>query len=243
MPAVQAAGGEALPELGRCTPAPPVKEGKKTVYHGAYTNTSCTAVSSAKTGKYQWQPGPGAKPQFDASYGAVTLETTGKTKLTCSAGTAAGEYTTGKALTTEITLTGCELVAGKAKCDTDGAPTGEIATAPLLGQIGFIDGGSKPTVGLELRPQSAQPLATFSCGQAQFAISGSVIAPLAIDKVAATSSLKYKASKGRQVPEHLEGAADATLTLTQPSHPDEQLGLTATATVTTEEPLETRALF
>ena len=56
-----------LPELGRCQAVSPVMEGKKTVYHGVYSNRVCTKKNPKMKGRYEWAAGPGEKKTFTAT--------------------------------------------------------------------------------------------------------------------------------------------------------------------------------
>jgi hypothetical protein len=60
-------------ELGRCLKVAGVKEGKKTVYHGAYIDSKCTKHSPTATRKYEWTPGPGADRDYTGSASRVEV--------------------------------------------------------------------------------------------------------------------------------------------------------------------------
>jgi hypothetical protein len=59
--------------------------------------------------------------------------------------------------------------------------------------------------------------------------------------MAVTSGLKLKASKGRQIPEHLEDGATSDLSAVVGAQAG-QAGLTSAETNTNEEPLEVRSI-
>jgi hypothetical protein len=96
-----------LPDLGRCLKVEPNTEGKKLVYHGAYTNSACTLESETKSGKYEWTTGPGPAAKFKGASAAVKLETVGHKAVTCTASTSEGEYTGPKTQKVSLVLTGC----------------------------------------------------------------------------------------------------------------------------------------
>ncbi|HEX8714938.1 MAG TPA: alkaline phosphatase family protein, partial [Solirubrobacteraceae bacterium] len=124
--------GESLPERGRCQPAP--AEGG--AQHGGYTNSTCTATSEARTGAFEWTPGAGAA-RFTLSGGALTLETAHKAKITCANVAGGGEYTGAKTELLHIVLSGCEQ-PGHGSCQDEDATSGEVALAPLEGELGTI---------------------------------------------------------------------------------------------------------
>jgi PKD repeat protein/flagellar hook assembly protein FlgD len=243
-PAIADSAGGGLPEFGRCVSEAPVKEGSKTVYKGDYTESKCTKASSAKAGKYEWLGGPGTDRGFTGTEGAMTLETVDKVKIKCSAGQATGTYATARTESLTIAFTGCELAVPKVSCQSEGARAGEVKSSVLEAELGFIKGGSKPSVGLSLEPVAPDAdLASFKCGEASLAVSGSAIAPVtAVDQMVKAFTSKYLASKGKQSSEHFEGGLNDTLDLTIAGKPEERLGLTATEKEVPEEALEIKAL-
>jgi len=153
---------EGLPEFGRCVPASPPKSGE---YFGA----RCIKPAAGK-GSYNWLPGPGAKPKFEATASLTKLETVGKYAIACSSGSYLGEYKTPKTVSLTIGLVGClDQQTGK-KCQTNPAKEAEIETT-VPGELGFIKGGAKPQVGLDLKPEA--PI-LFTCGSGPPASSGSL---------------------------------------------------------------------
>jgi hypothetical protein len=208
----------ALPELGRC-----VNVGSA----GAYTGSNCIKTSPTHTGKWEWQPGPGATPQFHAQAATVLLATVGKAKIICSFGEVAGEWTGAKTATASLDLVGCENGVNFKSCQSS-TQAGEIKTEPLEGELGVITGGEKPTVGLDLKAKSPQPsIVSFTCGGPPaepmgvaelYAIEGSVIARiLTINRMLTATNVLYKEIAGKQVPELFEGGAKDTLIVNKPS--------------------------
>ena len=229
--------GNGLPALGRCVPAAQAAV-------GLYKNSDCTkSPATGKTGKYEWGRWPITKHGFAAAGDALTLETSAKTAVTCSASQASGEYDGPTSANLTITLTGCEAKGAiTGKCQSEGEAAGEIKTAALTGQLGTITAGSKPTVGWDLTPATGANIATPTCGSAAISIHGSAIAPVkSIDKMASTFTLELKGKKGKQTPESFEGGAKDTLTLKTPAS-SEPIGLTGTLTITGEEAIEIKAI-
>jgi hypothetical protein len=227
---------EELPEIGRC-----VKLAGAATHR--YAGAGCTTKSEGEdTGKYEWSPGPGAKAGFTSTTEGSELETVGRVNLKCHAGTARGEFTGPKTDTATITLTGCEYGSPNGiSCDTPGSKEGEVVTNKLEGSLGYISGGgtSKPIVGMRLAPASGTQFAAIECSGVNVTLAGSMVATLTaqINRMTLTSTLKFKAAKGRQIPEQLEGGSTSVLTATAGSEA-EQAGLTSIESNTNEEPLE-----
>jgi hypothetical protein len=227
-----------LPDFGRCKKAAGVLEGKKTVYHGLYANSGCTAESPERVGKFEWTTGPGSSKGFTGVLKPVKLETVGGQLVTCTAGSDSGEYTGTKTEALSLKLTGCSSPSGP--CTSSGAGAGEIQTAALTGSLEFIkenEGTVKPIVGLDIAPKSGTQLAAFECGATAQTVTGSFIAPVtAVNKMASTLNLKPKAVAGKQLPEAFEVGPSDTLSLG-----GEQAGLSTTATQLGEEAIEIKA--
>jgi hypothetical protein len=233
-----------LPELGRCVKLEGVKEGKTKTYDGSYANSGCTTFQ--RQGQYEWTTGPGARPGFTASGGAASLETVGgASRLTCSQTAGSGAYTGAKTATATLTLTGCKLAASKAPCRSAGAAAGEIVTSPLAGKLGFIkdavEGGQlRVSVGLDLE-HSPTLLAAECDGGVDVSVSGSVIAPFkTLEKTAATSTLAFGQTAGRQLPEAFEEGAPDTLSTVFGTQPAQQSGLKVNLKLHNEEPIEVK---
>jgi phosphodiesterase/alkaline phosphatase D-like protein len=240
---------EGLPELGRCS-AVPAQAG---VHHGRYADSECVTRSETSTGEFEWQSGV-ARAATKASGGRSIIETVGKAKFICKGEAASGEYTGPKSETVQLALTGCEN-ATKVSCQSEGAPAGVIRAFPLEGQLGFIKARRtgtliEPKVGWDLKPTTpAAAFARFECGDqlkeavVQVTVGGSVIAnAVTIDRMSATSVLRYEASTGVQRPERFEGGATDVLLVSVAGGASEPSGLTANETATNEEALEIKAL-
>ena len=240
-------------ELGRCLPVEGVKEGKKTVHHGAYANKQCTKPSATKSGKFEWNPGPGAAKALEAiSVGTIVFETASGRKIECTKWQTFGEYTGVKSEKLKWDFSGCKDNALQKPCQSliaEGgkAPEGVIESQQLIAELGAV-AGTKPAAGWDTKPETGSVVASFECGATltgtKVLLEGSVIGALKpTGKMTEEVRQQFKASKGVQMPEHFEGgAADvlgakfiAGLEVTT-----EPIGLTGIEEVTSEEPLEYR---
>jgi hypothetical protein len=227
-----------LPDFGRCVKAEGVLEGKKLVPHGLYGNSTCTAQTPDKSGKFEWSPGPGPNRRFTGLVKPVKLEAVGGKLVTCTGGSDAGEYTGTKTETATLKLTGCQTAG--TPCQSSGAAAGEIQTGVLNASMEFVkenEGSVKPIVGLDLEPASGTQLAAFDCGGSPQSLTGGLIAPVSpVSKMASAFNLKLKALGGRQSPEAFEiGPSDT------PSLGGETAGVSTTIQQTNEEKLEIKA--
>jgi hypothetical protein len=244
--AVFAAGASAsLPELGRCV--------KVTNHTGEYIGIHCIHKSPTHKGEAEFTTGA-AKNKFEGfnPSGSVVLQTA-KLKISCSAITLNGEYTGAKTSTATLDLISCANDATKHKCQSNPLKEGEIEpSSALKGELGFITGGEKPTVGLDLKPEN-QPIVVFECGEPgkgetelQATLEGSVIGQIKkLNVMVPEFSLLFKSLGGKQVPEKFEGGATDTLTLkvVKGGLPTtESAVLKATVTLPNEEPLEIKAI-
>jgi hypothetical protein len=221
VPALAQAGG---PELGRCI--------KKTLAGGTgYSNATCTTTTSGSTAKYEWQPGPGAKPSFTSTEGLSTFETLAKSKMTCKSDSDKGEYTGPTSDTETITFSGCESSA--TPCTSAGQGSGTIVTTSLTSTLGVID-KAKKEVGVSLEGPSST-FAEFECGGSSQVISGSVIGKLPVNKLLTHFTETFTQAKGKQKPEQFEGQPKDTLRCGEL-----QCGFKSKDTVLNEETLEIR---
>jgi hypothetical protein len=255
--AIATAGASAaLPELGRC-----VNVGSG----GAFTTKNCVGTSATKSGKFEWEPGPGAKPQFEANQiGEVLLETVGGEKIVCGPSEIKGEWSGAKTASLNIEFHGCQDAQLRACTTPEVGPQKESeikTTEPIEGEIGFISGkGTRfPKVGIDLKSKSAAPMLTFTCSTSPttfppsselWTVEGSVIGELKpVDTMKTEGKAVFRAIKGVQIPEKFEeGVKDVLITkrgFPTPST-EEDAGLTLREehkTVITEngEPLEIKA--
>ncbi|HTZ64091.1 MAG TPA: hypothetical protein VMB51_08300 [Solirubrobacteraceae bacterium] len=218
------------PEFGRCV--------KVIKGAGKYANASCTRLGGADD--YEWEPGiqfPGFTTKSTSA--AITLEPATGSKVTCTGETSAGRYSGSNTVADVVlTFTGCER-AGET-CSS-GLTAGEVASSPLEGVLGIEKLGatsSKDKIGLALSPPEEGTTVTFSCGLTNVSVAGSVIVPVAADKMSLAQTLKFKAKKGKQKPQSFAGGPDESLEASLDDAAPVQLGLTMTSTLTSEEPVE-----
>jgi hypothetical protein len=235
----------ALPELGRCVKVPGERLEKSLVYHGGYVDSGCVEKNEGHFGKFEWTPGAGAGKKFTGESKAVTLETTGGAKVKCLGSTSHGEYTGTKTATLGLTLTGCTL-AGES-CQTSTATPGQISTAPLSAQLGFIkdtesEGQVTSIVGWDLQAASSVISAECGAGKQSLVVTGSVIGTISgADKMLAAYTLKFAQTAGKQLPEAFEEEAKDTLSAAFGGAPAEQTGLKASEKIKNEEKHEFKA--
>jgi hypothetical protein len=223
-----------LPEVGRC-----VARARRTA---VYQNAGCTTVSAGEdTGKYEWQPGIAAG-RFAFTNGPATLETAGRLRIRCAKNIISGHYTTTQAAALTIAFDGCEmagLVGGS--CHSEAAEPGEIHTVELQAHLGFIQTEPKPRVGWAIKSADGSTMASFACGLNQLSLSGGFVAAAkTLERMTAAFPLRLKARHGRQAADALEGAAEQELRLST-EQGEEPVGLTTSAFLTNQEPLEIRA--
>jgi len=246
-----------LPELGRC---------KNVGTGGAYSSNGCIKVAPTHNGRFEWSPGPGDKPKFEAPViGEVALVTVGGVKIGCGPSEIVGEWLDGKKASVNIAFHGCLETATKKTCTTPEIgpqKESEIKTVePLEGEIGFISGkgGEKPKVGIDLKSKSSLPMLTFTCGgppaeptgePVSWTVEGSVIGELKpIDAMKTEGKAIFRAVAGKQVPEKFEeGVKDVPIAKYGTPLPSttEEAGLTLreerkTIVTESEEPLEIKA--
>ncbi len=240
-----AGNGIAAPEFGECAGAPTKTEGTKTLYEGFFTKNSCTVKSEgsngAGTGKYEWEVESVHKTRFKTAASAVKLESSVKTsKITCTGESGEGEYTGQKSLAAlTLKLTGCSR--GAEQCTSADATAGEIVTSTLEGVLGW-ESITSDKVALALYPKTG-PFMEFKCGTSSISVLGSVIAPVKANKMLAAQALKFKATKGKQVPESFEDEATDVLDWSSNGGPYEQMGLSATITQTNPTEVEINSAF
>jgi hypothetical protein len=238
---------EGLPEFGRCVP--------DLSKSSPYKNAGCTQVAPGNGG-YKWLPGPGELNKFEGTASVTKLETVGKYAVACSSGSYLGEYKTPKTVSLSIGLVGCLEKGTGRKCQSTPVKEAEIE-ATVEGELGFIKGGLKPKVGLDLKAGTI----VFTCGLppelpteiTTLTLEGSVIGVIRPpNRMRSISKLIYTATAGKQVPEKFEEGLKETLTLTRVtglSSVSEQAGLTVIdveekpkpLVITNEEPIEIKA--
>jgi hypothetical protein len=148
--------------------------------------------------------GPFPKP-FTSKSGKVYVETVGKLRTTCTAGTNGGKVTGPKTGIVTIRFTGCKALSYT--CTTKGAAVGEIVSN-LRSTLGYIN-KAKKEVGIALESATGAPFAEFTCGPANVVGTGSAIGKLTpINKRVKAGKpfiLKFTQANGKQRPTKLEG--------------------------------------
>ena len=225
----------AAPEFGGC-----VDVG---AHSGRYSSSACTKAGGKDA--YEWDYGVG-KPHFTTrlASGTIKLETAKAFRITCTDEAGSGEYTGLKAVGhVVIALTGCEA-AGE-KCSSGGAAAGEAVTGTLEGVLGVEKAGAKSTsnkIALALFPAGRTgSLLKVACGSTTVAIGGALLVPVVADKAVSSTALKFSAKKGKQKPESFAGGPREVLEASINGAGTEQIGLTASLTQTSEEPIEISA--
>jgi hypothetical protein len=236
---VAAASASAIvsPEFGRCI----AKAG------GKFENSSCTKEKAGAT-KFEWLPGV-VKNKFHSKLkeGIPTLETVGGTKITCKTEESPGEINTPKSFAGVIaTFTGCST--SELPCTTGAEASGTIVTAALEGVLGvekvaIVEGkevAAKNKLAAELHAPPGHNVAEFVCAGLPVVVTGSVLHPLATDKMLLSSTEKFTASKGEQKPDKFAGeGVDARILESKAGAGGaEEAGQTITALSTAEEKIE-----
>ncbi len=222
------------PEFGRC-----IKVGNGA---GGYASSSCTSPGGADD--YEWDPGV-LQAEFTITSGSVTLATGTGSRVSCTSETGAGEYTGLKTVgDVVLALSGCEQ-SGE-KCSS-GVVAGEIVSSTLEGALGVTELGasaSKDKIGLDLfGVGKAGAVLEFSCGASSVSVQGSVIVPVKANKMLSAQTLKFKAKKGKQKPAGLVGGAQDVLEASFDDAAHESIGLTLTATQSSEEAVEVNSVL
>jgi len=172
--AAASSASAALPELGKCVKQQAERVGFRKVYHGAYTNSSCTKKAKSDNSKYEWVAGPGEKKEYE-SPGAgepAALEVPGGNQIECANHKVYGEYTGAKTETRTIGLYECKELFSLEPCqsiDTNETPPtyipGTIISQPLEGELGAINAKLKrPSVGWAFKPKTGPILFIIECG-------------------------------------------------------------------------------
>jgi hypothetical protein len=220
-----------VPEFGFCS--------KTARGSGRYSNSKCIEQESG--GSYNFKPGLTSFTSA-GSGGRVIIKVPGS-YVECQGESGSGEITGDGVGAVTMTFSTC-VEGGFEDCQSSGAPVGDIATTSLEGVLGIEKTGAsnaKNKIGLDLFPVGRTgPIMRFSCLTKSHTIEGSLIAPIAADKMASTSLLKYSVKKGGQYPEKLVGEpADH---LYEPGSP-EHVTLEAQLTLTYKEKIEINTVY
>ena len=161
-------------EWGKCT---------KVGSGGKYANGGCTKL--AKPGKEAWEWAPLATAvkftsQPPEGSGPFVIKAGGVSEISCTTMTQQeGEYNAPKELSNVMLEFGnCE--ASGVKCKSPGQPEGSIHTNKLHGGPGVIKKEAKEVKnldGYDLKGQSSEVWAEWSCGLVSYVIRGGLIVP------------------------------------------------------------------
>jgi hypothetical protein len=175
--------------------------------------------------------------------GTATLETAGRVKVTCTSEQGGGEYVGVKEVADVLlAFSGCES-SGRS-CTTPGLGSGEIDSRALEGELGW-EARSKRRVALDLYPSGRTgAFLEYRCtAGVPITVEGSLLVPVRTDKMLTASTLKYKAPKGQQRPSGFEGGTSDVLTASLNGEATEQMGLSATLALQSEEGVEVNAAY
>jgi hypothetical protein len=189
-------------EFGECV--------KVTAGTGVYGNSGCTTVGGEK--KFEWHPLASPDP-FTSEIKPetiATLETVGKTKVTCKHETGTDEIANTKEFRNVIAdFTECS--SSGFPCNSTGAKEGEIVTNALSGETGVEKLGeteAKNKLAGELHAQSGTLLASFSCAGLPIEVIGSVLHPVKAAAMLTKATEKFSAKAGEQKPSCYLGSTD-----------------------------------
>jgi hypothetical protein len=230
------------PEFGRCI---------KTT-GGAYTNSACTTAGAG--GTFEWYAAfESAHPLEKTGFTTVLkegtvaeLETVAGSLVSCTGESSTGKYTGNKTIgSMTVTFTGC--TAFGTSCTSAGAPGGTIVTNTLEGVLGVEELGSEPLlnkIGQEVFPVGhSGSIGEFSCSGLPMVLAGAVITPVPSNTMKLTSTVKAKALKGKQKPEHFVAGPAEVLSASIDENPPEQAGETMTTIQTNEEKVEISSML
>jgi hypothetical protein len=185
--------------------------------------------------------GPFPKP-FTSTSSKSTLETVGKTKVTCTADTNTGEVTGPSGGVVTVRFTGCAVKSFP--CNSPGGAAGEIVTHPLTATLGYVSREPKE-VGLDLANPAGALIAEFQCVNILASVKGSVIGLITpINKLLAPPkhfTLKFMQKKGIQKIINFAGGPPDFLETSINGGPFEQSGLTSTDLISFPTPEEIKA--
>ena len=204
------------------------------------------------------EPGPGSKPKLIAeSQRSETRNRRQSESQLCGSAELDGEWTGSKNGVGDGRIQGLS-VTGKGLRNNPSKPNEILTEEPVEGELGFIEQGEKPKVGVDLKPKAGgTTLLEFTCGgppevtfPERWTVEGSVIGRIRpVDAMKSTFQLLYKAAAGKQAVEKFETGLKDTLIanrLTEGGPMTEQAGLTLTEEKPWipgeyEEPLEIKA--
>jgi hypothetical protein len=152
-------------------------------------------------------PGKSLPVSFTTSGGAVNAEMANfGTLVHCTASHGDGEITGTRSAVSSYVFTGCETQNGShagAKCQSNGASSGEITTGPIDAELVFIS-QARHEVGMLLNPGGGTYI-VFECGGESAEGRGPFLSPIApINKEATSFTATLSASAFTQTPVEYE---------------------------------------
>ena len=180
---------------------------------------------------------------------SAVLTAVGDASVECKAESSDGEFVPGnnkEEAGIVVKFTGC--TSEGLTCASPGYKAGELVTNELEGIVGWENKAKKKT-DLELYP--AKSVASglfieFSCQGLVVKVRGKVLVPVKNDTMTETTTLKYKATKGKQKPEKWEESPERAILEASFSNYKggayEQAGQDITSTVKGQEKLELNAV-
>jgi hypothetical protein len=177
---------------------------------------------------------------FTLTSSALTWETVGGEKVTCTSPTAKGTVINSTEQRLVLDLQGCKGPLGVA-CTTQGKSTGEIVTKNLKGTLHY--GVKSEEVLNELAPVEGNVFAEFQCIGVGYKWTGSVlglVTPLFSEQT--TETWTFAQSGGKQIPSEYENGEgeliQAYLQESRGGGAPEQMGFNATASITFASAIE-----
>jgi len=168
------ASAENLPHLGFC----------KAQAGGKYKSSGCTKLAkSAEEEKFEWTAIGASTVKFTSAKeketGPAVLEASSGTEISCTGqGEKIGEYGPGDQDKNVIgEFTGCKALGGS--CNSPGKAAEQIDTLKLHGEPGVVTKNptksEKNIVGFDLRGETSEFLAEFSCSGAPVKVRGGIV--------------------------------------------------------------------
>jgi hypothetical protein len=199
MSAVAVATASAAPDYGRC----------KALTGGKYQDKGCTAASVPGKEKYEWYPWGSGLPTPEnrgvttkLKGKSATLETVKGAKVVCTSETGAGEIASSIYVIETMTFKGCSSAG--LPCTTAGQAAGTIVAGPAYDYVVFQSGKQGGRMLYEggywiVFECAGGPLASLHV-KIYYAATGAT----KFGKMVTKETVKYTATKGKQIPEENE---------------------------------------
>jgi hypothetical protein len=198
---------ENLPHLGKCIAKTPSK----------FSNSTCLKKVKAETeGKFAWEPLTTTvkfTSKKETGSALIALESAGGKEVSCieQEEKTPGEYGPGDQIKNVVLeLAGCKSTGIGGACTTTGKEVERIVTTKLHGEPGVVKKELKEEKnidGFDLKAETGETVAEFSCGPAPVVIKGALIYKAVADLKTTTNrpksvtEIEYVQEKsGKQVP-------------------------------------------